>query len=111
MEAALRKFDGAEEAPRRKQRKASWWASHQRQFGAFVTTALIAVVSVPVALTVLRDQPKPVPPRASAPAAVQSSPASPTSVEPAEPQPSQAEGIVADVPRSRLPLEPHEESR
>ena len=61
VEAALRKFDGSEEAlpessaPRRPTR--SWWTNlGRRPAGALVTAALIAVIGVPAAMIALRDQ-------------------------------------------------------
>ncbi|NUT00775.1 MAG: hypothetical protein HOP96_07355, partial [Sphingomonas sp.] len=106
--AALRKFDGIGEAPAARERPGrSWWASHQRQLGALATAAVIAVVSVPLALSVLQDQPMPAP-RTVAPRAAPKAPPAPAPV--ARPQPPQVqESATSDVPRSKLPLEPHEE--
>ena len=61
IEAALRKFDGVEEAPAAPSvpgaRSRKWWSTmHRRPAGALVAAALIAVISVPVALIVLRDE-------------------------------------------------------
>ena len=108
IEAALKKFDGIEVPAKRPAR--SWWASHQRQLGAFATAAIIAVVSIPVALSVLQDQPKSAP-QARAPAVVQPRPNSRVAAEDVQPEPPpNGESTVAEVPRSKLPLEPHEES-
>lgn len=107
IDAALRKFDGVEDAPAKPPAR-PWWASHQRQVGALATAAIIAVVSIPVALTVLKDQPRPPVARDIVPVTarpkVQYAP--PVS---AEPRVEQADEMAAaDVPRSKLPLEPHE---
>jgi hypothetical protein len=108
IDAALRKFEGAEDAAIGKRPERSWWAAHQRQLGALATAAIIAVVSVPVALTVLRDQPSPAP-QAKAPAPRQK--ASPPVAAESQPEPPQADQMApAEVPRSKLPLEPHEEA-
>ena len=108
IEAALRKFDGTEDAAH-KQPTRTWWVSHQRQIGALATAAIIAVVSIPVALTIWEDQPRPAAPQASAPARVQPKPL-PPAVADSAPQPAQTQDTeVAEVPRSKLPLEPHEE--
>ena len=57
IEAALRKFDGVEDAPPEPARKPPLWAGlaglDRRAIGALVTAALIAVVSIPVVLTTL----------------------------------------------------------
>ncbi len=58
IEAALQKFDGTEEAsvkPTRRPMFAGWGVKDRRAMGALATAALIAVVSVPLALTTLRD--------------------------------------------------------
>jgi hypothetical protein len=74
IEAALRKFDGAEEAPPRPVSKGPVWggwaaSDRRRAMGALATVALIAVVSVPLALTTLRDnEPPSVTPSGEAPA-------------------------------------------
>lgn len=61
IEAALRKFDGVEEPPAAPSdpgaRSRKWWSTmHRRPAGALVAAALIAVISVPVALIALRDE-------------------------------------------------------
>lgn len=60
IETAMRRFDGIEEAASGKAGKpparTGWATMHRRPFGALVTAAVVAVVSVPVALIVLRDQ-------------------------------------------------------
>jgi hypothetical protein len=58
IDAALQKFDGKEEAsikPTRRPMFAGWGVKDRRAMGALATAALIAVVSVPLALTTLRD--------------------------------------------------------
>lgn len=59
IEAALRKFDGAEEAPSKTASKGRLWtgwvAMDRRATGALATAALIAAVSIPLALTTLRE--------------------------------------------------------
>ena len=108
IDAALRKFDGIADEPF-KRPASSWWAAHHRQLGAFATAAIIAVVSIPVALSVLQDQPKPAP-QARAPAVAQPKPGPHVAAE-IQAAPSAAdEGAVAEVPRSKLPLEPHEQA-
>lgn len=108
IETALRKFDGIDEPARRS--GPSWWASHQRQLGAFATAAIIAVVSIPIALSVLQDQPKPAP-QARAPAVAPPKLGPGVAAEIVQPEPStDDESVVAEVPRSKLPLEPHEQA-
>ena len=108
IDAAMRKFDGVEDAPR-KQPAASWWTSNRRQFGALATAVVIAVISVPVAVMVLQNQPKPTP-QARAPTIPTPSLSAPpaANVAPADTSPVEAE--AAEVPRSKLPLEPHGEA-
>jgi hypothetical protein len=73
IEAALRKFDGAEDAPQEPARKPALWAGwagkDRRVAGALVTAALIAVVSIPLVLTTVRDNvpPSVAPPPTKAP--------------------------------------------
>ena len=59
IEAALRKFDGVEDAPHEPAPKPPLWTGlagmDRRATGALVTAALIAVVSIPVVLTTVRD--------------------------------------------------------
>ena len=68
IEAALRKFDEAEDAPQQPARKPPLWAGwpgmDRRVAGALATAALIAVVSIPLVLTTVRDQ---VPPTVTPP--------------------------------------------
>jgi len=106
IETALRKFDGIAE-PAEKRPTRPWWVSHQRQLGALATAAVIVIVSIPVALTVLRDQPKPMASQSPAPAVVQPKLAPSAPPETSEAQPSQDQAADAEVPPSRLPLQPH----
>ena len=70
IDAAMRKFDGLEpETPARKPYWAGWMPKDRRAFGAFATAAILAIVSVPVALTTLRNDPPPPLPQASEPPA------------------------------------------
>lgn len=108
IDAALRKFDGVADAPAKPPAR-SWWASHQRQVAAFATAAVIAVVGLPVALTVLKDQPRPAP-QSKAPVATRPVTTSDIAAPPA-PQIERADETAAEeVPRSKLPLEPHEDA-
>lgn len=58
IEAALRKFDGIEEKPAVR-RPSKWLGMNRRAFGALATAAIVAVISVPIALDALRDLPQP----------------------------------------------------
>ena len=60
IDAALRKFDGVEERPVERHRP-KWLGWDRRAFGALATAAVVAVVSVPLALDALRDMPQPQP--------------------------------------------------
>lgn len=114
IDAAMRKFDGIEDAasePAAGKPAEKWWAGvHRRPAGALVTAVAIAVVSVPVALITLRDQPQ-----TMAPPARESAPARPEQVAvpaaPSAPQAQADEIAVAEEPaRPRsipLPLAPH----
>ncbi|HEU0284877.1 MAG TPA: hypothetical protein VFR52_07030 [Sphingomicrobium sp.] len=114
IDAAMRKFDGIEDAaaksaaakPARK-----WWAGmHRRPAGALVTAVAIAVVSVPVALITLRDQPQTMAPPAREPAPTRPEQVAVPAAPPA-PQVEADEIAVAEEPaRPRsipLPLAPH----
>ena len=58
IDAALRKFDGIEETPAVR-RPSKWLGMDRRAIGALATAAIVAVVSVPIALDALRDLPQP----------------------------------------------------
>ena len=58
IDAALRKFDGIEETPVAR-RPSRWLGMDRRAFGALATAAVVAVISVPIALDALRDLPQP----------------------------------------------------
>ena len=109
IEAAMRKFDGVEETDAGRA-ESPWWATHRRQLGALATAAVVAVISVPLAITVLQNQPHPAP-QAKAPAKVQREPRTNFAAEPTPVEAAPADGgAVADLPRSKLPLEPHEDT-
>ena len=59
IDAAMRRFDGREEAPRAPARRASapsFWATPRRGLaGALVAGLLVAIVGTPVAWRILRD--------------------------------------------------------
>lgn len=57
IDAALRKFDGIEEVPA--VRRPSWLGIERRAIGALTAAAIVAVISVPIALDALRDLPQP----------------------------------------------------
>ena len=89
IEAALRKFDGVEQAPAAPSvpgaRSRKWWSTmHRRPAGALVAAALIAVISVPVALIVLRDEASNLAPPVREPTAVQPAQDAATGTPPAE---------------------------
>jgi len=58
IDAALRKFDGIEEAPapRRRPPLVQWVSTHRAAAGGLVTAALIAVIAVPVVEVSIRDR-------------------------------------------------------
>ena len=114
IDAAMRKFDGIEDtapkpaagAPARK-----WWAGmHRRPAGALVTAVAIAVVSVPVALITLRDQPQNMAPPAREAAPAQSKRTTVPATPPAPQAPAEEIGLAEEPARPRsipLPLAPH----
>ncbi|GAA4746005.1 hypothetical protein GCM10023264_09440 [Sphingomonas daechungensis] len=107
IDAALRNFDGVADAPAARAQK-NWWASRQRQLGALATAAIVAVVGIPLTLTVLEDQPRPsAAGNKIAPQQAQRS-QPPPDVVVATPVSEAEDATATDIPRSRLPLEPHE---
>ncbi len=75
IDAALRRFDGIEEAPaqREPRRRLGWATMHRRPAGALVAAALVAVVFIPAVPIILRDNPPGVVPQAEVPSQVQPS--------------------------------------
>jgi hypothetical protein len=69
IDAALRKFDGIEDAPARKpQRPRLGWASLQgRPAGAMVAAAMVAIIGIPAIQIAIRDNPTPVAEESAAP--------------------------------------------
>lgn len=88
IDAALRKFDGIEETPVAS-RPSRWLGMDRRAFGALATAAVVAVVSVPLALDALRDMPQPqAPPPIVADVPGSEPPASVTADQLASPEPA-----------------------
>ena len=67
IDAALRKFDGIEEVDATPARKFRWASMDRRSMGALATAAIVAAVSIPVALITLRDMPRPASPELKTP--------------------------------------------
>ena len=105
IDAALRKFDGIEETPA--VRRPSWLGMDRRAFGALATAAIVAVISVPIALDALRDLPQP--PQRQAPPVVAdvakpAAQAPPAASEPASDQASRA-AVAEEAPTPEQPAE------
>ena len=84
IETALRKFDGIDEPTAAVRPTRFGWASvHRRPVGALVTAAVVAAISIPLALVTLRELPQAEAPPQAPPAAVQ--PAPPAQAEQAAP--------------------------
>lgn len=120
IDAALRKFDGVEEAPaeqaaRKRPSRISWATMHRRPAGALVTAALIAVVFIPAVPFILRNSPPSEVPQAEVPSQVQPAPdasiyagpdcADQAASEPPQVQPDEAV-VVAEPPPAAQPLTP-----
>jgi hypothetical protein len=76
IDAALRKFDGIEEAtPVRSGRERrglfGWASTHRGPASVLATAAIVAVVGLPIALATLRDSPRPTPQQPTASIAAQ----------------------------------------
>ena len=86
IEAALRQFDGVEEAAAEQPRR-TWARAHRTQLSVAFSALLLVVIGIPAALIGIR-QPAPAPPPASAPPASRGAPASapqaPVTAEPAQ---------------------------
>jgi len=83
IDAALRKFDGVEDAPAeraagKRPSRIPWATMHRRPAGALVTAALIAVVFIPAVPFILRNSPPDVAPQVEAPGQVQPDPVAST---------------------------------
>ena len=100
IETALRKFDGIDEPTGVVRPTRLGWASiHRRPTGALVTAAVVAAISIPLALVTLRELPQAEAPPQVPPAAVQ--PAPPAQTERAAPAfeaPQQAQDVAAAEP-------------
>ncbi len=90
IDAALRKFDGIEETPA--VRRPSWLGMDRRAFGALATAAIVAVISVPIALDALRDLPQP--------AQQQAPPVVADVAKPAPQAPAASDNLAASEPAS-----------
>ena len=86
IDAALRKFDGIAETPAA--RRPSWLGLDRRAFGALAAAAIVAVISVPIALDGLRDLPQPPQQQAQPPAVADVA-------EPAPEAPAAADNLAA----------------
>ena len=111
IEAALRKFDGVEDAPPEPARKPPLWAGlagmDRRATGALVTAALIAVVSIPVVLTTVRDNVPPSvtpsPPSAAPPAEATAEADAPTPPQTDTPRPAEASDVSVATQSTEQP--------
>lgn len=114
IDAALRKFDGIEETPAVR-RPPKWLGMDRRAFGALATAAVVAVVSVPIALDALRDLPQP--PQQQAPRPIVADIAEPARETPAatgrlaSPEPVANETPEAATVKKRLTAEKQAEAR
>jgi hypothetical protein len=98
IEAALRRFDGGEEATAERPRRVRFAALDRRGLGALATAAIVALVGVPIAVATLRDMPRPAPPELKTRYAEEAAPAAGNSnLIQAEPPAEQADaGAVAN---------------
>jgi len=112
IDAALRKFDGIEETPVARHRP-KWFGWDRRAFGALATAAIVAVVSVPLALDALRDLPQPPQQQAQPPVVGQPAPDAPTATDnlaASEPAAEHASAAVA-AKEEQAPEQPAEAPR
>lgn len=118
IDAALRKFDGIEDAPARKQRRRLGWASLQgRPAGAMVAAAVVAIIGIPAVQIAIRDNPTPVTEESAAPDLVRPSqdaadpsPLTPK-VQPTRPAEVLAEEAASSSPRTSEPAPAVSEGR
>lgn len=99
IDAALRKFDGEETAaPLRPARRFGWGGMDRRAIGALATAAIVAAISIPVAVMTLRDFPQPQA-QAPRPADVEQSVQAPAdaSDSPVQAEPPAATAAVAEA--------------
>lgn len=104
IEAAMRRFDGGEPetSARARQSWIAWLPKDRRAVGALATAAVIAIVSVPVAFTALRDNPRPIAPQTpQAPTEAQADQIAPTVADPASAQAK--ESVAAPAPMAAEP--------
>jgi len=119
IDAALRKFDGVEDAPagraaHQRPSRIPWATMHRRPAGALVTAALIAIVFIPAVPLILRNSPPDVAPQAEVPSQVQPAPVASTCAGPdcagqpaSEPVQARSEEAVAtSAPPPAQPLAP-----
>jgi len=118
IDAALRKFDGIENAPAeratdKRPSRIPWATMHRRPAGALVTAALIAIVFIPAVPLILRNSPPDVAPQAEVPSQVQPAPVASTCAGPdcagqpaSEPAKARSDEAVAAPPPPAQPLTP-----
>jgi hypothetical protein len=130
IDAALRKFDGIEDAPAPTQprRRLSWATMHRRPAGALAAAAIVAIIGIPAIQIAIRDNPTPVAEEAPAPDLVapdqvtpdrspvarEVAPTASTEEEVADPplgEPAQRAKPSPDVAADRLGIAPVREER
>jgi hypothetical protein len=123
IEAALRRYDGIEEAPAARERpRRSWMATHRPAFAMLVSAMLLVIVGIPAALIGIRQAPAPQAPVARvtqqpspqserfAPEAPQApsapAPLAPAKAAPAEAAPSANKDAANDTEAARQEIPP-----
>ena len=118
IDAALRKFDGVEEAASvrsaRERRGLFGWAStHRGPASALATAAIVAVVGLPIALATLRDSPRPAPQQPVAPMSAQPAQEAADNLTALEPPDNQtaSEATADQAPAEQAPAAPQTQAR
>ena len=106
IDAALRKFDGIEDAPapRRRPPLLVWASTHRAATGGLVTAVLIAVISVPAIQVAIRDQSREIASEGSPSERPSPEENSAGLVTANEPPPAQYDQAPGDAARDEAPL-------
>lgn len=98
IDAALRRFDGIEEAPAKSRAsRPGWVAMNRRPIGALAAAAVVAILGIPAIQIAIRDNPTPSAEDIAAPDRAAPAPSDPSPVTSGPASPPLAEPVAEDI--------------